>query len=231
MKKSKKTLKMLIICIICIAAVVVINMVKKPSDPFQSSNNKLGYQHIEKENLLNNQEEDGDSYYIYFYKVGCPYCEEVDDDIKEYARSHSAIYFVNMDEKSKDYKKFDWNKFHEENDIEIGKVKSNGKIEYYEGESKEKYTKSKEKDEYGKTKRYEIKKADKEYLKTNKKARKGYVYASLETPNIDYYTLTSEDDVTIAGVPTLLHVKDNKIDKFYFDSVEIKPAMEKLNKD
>ena len=68
MKKSKKTLKMLIICIICIAAVVVINMVKKPSDPFQSSNNKLGYQHIEKENLLNNQEEDGDSYYIYFYK-------------------------------------------------------------------------------------------------------------------------------------------------------------------
>ena len=207
MKKSKKTLKMLIICIICIAAVVVINMVKKPSDPFQSSSNKLGYEHIEKEELLNNPKEDGDSYYIY-----------------------SALYFVNMDEKSKDYKKFDWNKFHEENDIEIGKVKSNGKIEYYEGESKEKYTKSKEKDEYGKTKRYEIKKADKEYLKTNKKARKGYVYASLETPNIDYYTLTSDDEVTIAGVPTLLHVKNNKVDKFYFDSVEIKPLMEKLNK-
>ena len=90
--------------------------------------------------------------------------------------------------------------------------------------------KSKEKDEYGKTKRYEIKKADKEYLKTNKKARKGYVYASLETPNIDYYTLTSDDEVTIAGVPTLLHVKNNKVDKFYFDSVEIKPLMEKLNK-
>lgn len=68
-------------------------------------------------------------------------------------------------------------------------------------------------------------------MKTNKKARKGYVYASLETPNIDYYTLTSEDDITIAGVPTLLHVKDNKIDKFLFCSVEIKPAMEKLNKD
>ena len=26
-----------------------------------------------------------------------------------------------MDEQSKDYKKFDWNKFHEENDVEIGK--------------------------------------------------------------------------------------------------------------
>lgn len=121
MKKSKKTLKMLIICIICIAAVVVINMVKKPSDPFQSSSNKLGYEHIEKEELLNNPKEDGDSYYIYFYKVGCPYCEKVEDSIKTYARSHSALYFVNMDEKSKDYKKFDWNKFHEENVLKLEK--------------------------------------------------------------------------------------------------------------
>ena len=218
------------ICIIGLVIVVAVNMFKKPSDPFQSSNNKLGYEHVEKEELLNNPKEDGDSYYVYFYKVGNQDCEEVKDDIKTYARSHSALYFVNMDEQSKDYKKFDWNKFHEENDVEIGKVKSNGKIEYYEGESKEKYTKSKGKDEYGKTKRYEVKKANKEYLKSNKKARKGYVYASLETPNIDYYTLTSEDEVTIAGVPTLLHGKDNKVDKFYFDSKEIKTIMKKLNK-
>ena len=67
-------------------------------------------------------------------------------------------------------------------------------------------------------------------MKINKKARKGYVYASLETPDIDYYTLTSEDDVTIAGVPTLLCVKNNKVDQFYFDSVEIKSIMKKLNK-
>jgi len=230
MKNSKKTLKMLIICIIGILVVALVNTFKKEGDPYESTQ-KLSYQHIEKEDLLNNPAEDGDSYYIYFYKEGCPYCKEVEDDIKEYVSGHSTMYFVNMDEKSKDYKKFDWNKFHEENDIEIGKIKSNGKIEYYEGESKEKYTKSKEKDEYGKTKGYEIKKADKEYLKTNKKARKGYVYASLETPNINYYTLTPEDEVTIAGVPTLLHVKDNKVDKFYFDSVEIKPALEKLIKD
>ena len=204
MKNSKKTLKMLIICIIGILVVALVNTFKKEGDPYESTQ-KLSYQHIEKEDLLNNPAEDGDSYYIYFYKEGCPYCKEVEDDIKEYVSGHSTMYFVNMDEKSKDYKKFDWNKFHEENDIEIGKIKSNGKIEYYEG--------------------------DKEYLKTNKKARKGYVYASLETPNINYYTLTPEDEVTIAGVPTLLHVKDNRVDKFYFDSVEIKPALEKLIKD
>ena len=187
MKNSKKTLKMLIICIIGILVVALVNTFKKEGDPYESTQ-KL-YQHIEKEDLLNNPAEDGDSYYIYFYKEGCPCCKEVEDDIKEYVSGHSTMYFVNMDEKSK------------------------------------------EKDEYGKTKRYEIKKADKEYLKTNKKARKGYVYASLETPNINYYTLTPEDEVTIAGVPMLLHVKDNKVDKFYFDSVEIKPALEKLIKD
>ena len=152
MEKSKKTLKMIGICIIGLVIVVAVNMLKKPSDPFKASTNKLAYQHIEKVNLLDNPEEDGEFYYVYFYRVGNSNCEKVEDSIKTYARSHSAIYFVNMNEKSKDYKKFDWNKFHEENDIEIGKVKSNGKIEYYEGESKEKYTKSKEKDEYGKTK-------------------------------------------------------------------------------
>lgn len=228
MKNSKKTLKMLIICIVGILVVALVNTFKKEGDPYENGQT-ITYQTIEKENLLNSSEYK--SYYIFFYKEGCPYCKEVEDDVKEFATNYSNIYFVNMDKKSKDYKKFNWNKFHEENDIEIGEVKSNGKVEYYEGESKEKYTKSKEKDEYGKTKRYEVKKADKEYLKTNKKARKGYVYASLETPNIDYYTLTSEDDITIAGVPTLLHVKDSKVDKFYFDSVEIKPIMKELNKD
>ena len=110
MEKSKKTLKMIGICIIGLVIVVAVNMFKKPSDPFQSSNNKLGYEHVEKEELLNNPKEDGDSYYVYFYKVGNQDCEEVKDDIKTYARSHSALYFVNMDEQSKDYKKFDWNK-------------------------------------------------------------------------------------------------------------------------
>ena len=103
MEKSKKTLKMIGICIIGLVIVVAVNMLKKPSDPFKASTNKLGYQHIEKVNLLDNPEEDGDFYYVYFYRVGNSNCEKVEDSIKTYARSHSAIYFVNMDEKSKDY--------------------------------------------------------------------------------------------------------------------------------
>ena len=104
MEKSKKTLKMIGICIIGLVIVVAVNMLKKPSDPFKASTNKLAYQHIEKVNLLDNPEEDGEFYYVYFYRVGNSNCEKVEDSIKTYARSHSAIYFVNMDEKSKDYK-------------------------------------------------------------------------------------------------------------------------------
>ena len=36
MEKSKKTLKMLVICIIGLVIVVAVNVIKKPSDPFQS---------------------------------------------------------------------------------------------------------------------------------------------------------------------------------------------------
>ena len=93
MEKSKKTLKMIGICIIGLVIVVAVNMLKKPSDPFKASTNKLAYQHIEKVNLLDNPEEDGDFYYVYFYRVGNSNCEKVEDSIKTYARSHSAIYF------------------------------------------------------------------------------------------------------------------------------------------
>lgn len=41
-----------------------------------------------------------------------------------------------MDEKSKDYKKFDWNKFHEENDIEIGKVKAMERLNIMKAKAK-----------------------------------------------------------------------------------------------
>ena len=62
MKNSKKTLKMLIICIIGILVVALVNTFKKDSDPYES---EQIYQHIEKENLLNNPEEEGDFYYIF----------------------------------------------------------------------------------------------------------------------------------------------------------------------
>lgn len=220
MKKSKRTFMMVIISVVVIAVIIVANQFIK-TDPYKS------YQHIETEEILNNDSDD--SYYIYFYKTGCPYCEEVEDEIKGYAKAHSTMYFVNMDEESDNFSKFDWDRFHEENDIEIGKVDEDGKITYYEGETKGKYEDSKETDEYGKTKRYKIIEADEEYLETNKKARKGYVYASLETPDIDYYTVTEYQDIVIAGVPTLLHIEDNKITEFYFDSVEIKPFMEEIS--
>lgn len=41
------------------------------------------------------------------------------------------------------------------------------------------------------------------------------------TPEIDYSIIKCWDDIVIAGVPTLLHVQNGKIDKFYFGVEEI----------
>lgn len=211
MKNSKKTLKMLVICIMVTAVVAVISQ-------FRVTNSYEDYQHIKIEDIFNNP--DDESYYLYFYEVDNDDCEEVQDQVKEYARSHSTMYFVNLTENEDSFKEFNWHTFHEENDIEIGTVENN-KIKYYEGESKTKYS----------SKQYKIIKANKTYLKTNKKAKKGYAYASLQVPNIDYSNINSAKDIPIAKVPTLLHIENEKIDKAYYGAKAIDSLMDKLNEE
>ncbi len=219
MKKSIQTLKMVLVFIVVgIIITLLCNAIK--TDPFKS------YQKISAENILNNAEDE--SYYVYFYKTNCPYCENIESAIRDYAKAHSTLYFVNIEENKEKFKSFDWKTFHSKNDIEIGKI-NNGKIEFYVNESEKKYTQYNQTDIYGKVKRYKIVEADEDYIKLNKNAKKGYVYASLQTPNIDYYNLTSKDRITLAGVPTMLHVTNGKIDQFYFDDVEIGSLMERLN--
>ena len=69
--------------------------------------------------------------------------------------------------------------------------------------------------------------------KNNKNAKEGFVYASVQTPEIDYGSLSPKEknSIIIAGVPTLLKIKNKKIIDFYFDSVEIKPLLKSLNND
>lgn len=213
MKKTKKTFIFLIVAILFLGIVTFINYIRKgTNDPYTS------YRAIAPETILKEE----DRIYIYFYKLNCPYCEEIEDDMKWYGKTKSTLYFCNMNNEKDKFKSFNWQKFHEENDIEIGKANSDGKIEFYEGQSKNKYENSKETNAYGKTKKYEIIIADEEYLKTNRKAKKGYVYASLKTPEIDYSTCISANDIIIPYVPTILVIEDGKITEFYYGPEEIK---------
>lgn len=172
-------------------------------------------------------EQEEEEYYVYYYKKDCPYCVRIENLIMQLAESEESLYVVNMgkDQKTKSY---DWNKMHTEEDKEIGILNLDSSITFYAGESKEKYQNQTEKNQYGKIKRYEIVEADDKYLLENSNARIGYVYASIQTPEICYEEMTDADEIVIAGVPTLLHIKNGKIDGFYFDAPEIAAHLEDI---
>lgn len=172
-------------------------------------------------------EQEEEEYYVYYYKKDCPYCVRIENLIMQLAESEETLYVVNMgkDQKTRSY---DWNKIHAEEDKEIGILNWDSSITFYEGESKEKYQNQTDKNKYGKIKRYDIVEADDRYVLKNSNARIGYVYASIQTPEIDYEEITDADEIVIAGVPTLLHIKNGKIDGFYFDAPEIAEHLEDI---
>lgn len=199
--------------------IIVFNKIS-PKDLFKD------YQKINVELML---ESDNNTDLVLFYKTGCPYCEEIEKDVTNFARERSNIQFVNTKEQKDKIESYNWKKNYELYDKEIGKV-VNGKIVYNKGESAEKYIKNKTKNIFGKINVYKIVTANDEYMRDNPKAKKGYVYASLQTPNIDYSKFNGKNKLTIAGVPTLLVIKKGKISEFYFDVNEIKIALNNYKK-
>lgn len=218
MKKTKRTLIILVSIVLGIVIISILNS-KVEKDSFKD------FQQVLPQNIFSIKDEE---YYVYFYEPNCSNCEDIEKDIKNYAMRNSNFYLSNTKNKEAKISQFNWKSFHEKNDIEIGKLNKSGKVEFYYGESKEKYTQSNEKDIYGKIKRYEIIEAEDDYLKMNSQAREGYIYASLQTPDINYYELSKNDEMIIAGVPTLLFIKDGKVQDFYFDSDEIREKIQKL---
>lgn len=172
----------------------------------------------------------GDEYYVYYYKKNCPYCLKIQDSILKLA-SQYKLYIVDTDKMHNRPLKFDWNNLHEQNDVEIGIQNVDGTKQFYKGENEEKYLNTQEKNQFGKIKVYEIIIADKNYLITNKNAQIGHIYASLQTPEIDYGKIRNSSDIIIAGVPTLLHIKNGQINGFYFDSPEIAEHINNLSKE
>lgn len=201
----------LVFGIIIIGIIGILFWIVHLKDPYASIN------HIKNKDIFRQNES---QYYVYYYKKDCPYCMRIEDLILKLGNSEETLYIVNMGEDQK-IKTYNWEKFHAENDREIGILNLDNTITFYEGESEEKYLSCTEKNKYGKTKVYEIKEADENYLLQNRNARIGYIYASLQTPEINYDTVQKPEDIIIGGVPTLVHITDGKIDAFYYDAPEI----------
>ena len=127
------------------------------------------------------------NYFVYFYKKDCPYCKKIEKDIIKFSSNKkNKVYFVDVSQHKKDIIQYDWVDFHTNNDIEIGKLTKSGKVKYYKEFSKNYFKNNKIKNKFDKTVEVKIITADKEYKKQNKNAKSGYVYASIQTPEIDY---------------------------------------------
>lgn len=223
MKTKKRLIVIVIIAIIAIAGCYFLTQ--------RSKGAYSQFEHITTKNIFTRNVNNPDNtYYVYFYNNDCQECHQIEDLICDFAKEND-VYFINTENKDPDNKisKFDWSAFKTENDIEIGQVDKNNNIQYYEGENAQKYKNSTELNRFNKIKKYEIKIVDKNYLKINKKAKKGYVYASLLTPEIDYSSLQIYSSVELANLPTLLEIKSYHVENYYYDVEDIKQYITNLN--
>ena len=105
------------------------------------------------------------------------------------------------------------------NDTKIGYVDSDGNKVFLPGESEEKYQNMK--NDYGKRMRFNFVTITPEDILAFPGSQVGDIYTDIQTPEIDYASITKYEDMLIAGVPALYRITNGKITEFYFDSVEI----------
>lgn len=159
--------------------------------------------------------------YLYIYKPHDEDCEKLESKIIDFAKKEDVV-FMNGDKNVGNAFEFDWESFHQENDIEIGIVNENKEIIYNEGESAEKYLNSSEETDYGEIIKYQIVIGDNEYLKMNNKAKKNYVYAMRLTPDIDYHGGNYASKYIVLDFPALYYQGDDEsIKDCYFGVEEI----------
>lgn len=158
---------------------------------------------------------DEETYFVYLYSNEDKY-QDINKQVKAFGDKEN-LYLVNLEDNQDKIENFDWKEFHQENDLEIGIVNDDRQIEYYVGESKEKYLNNETNNVDGKINQYQIIVADKEYLKINDKAKIDHVYASLLTPDIHYnlYNLIREKFVLL-DTPMLLEMSSLSIINYYY---------------
>lgn len=152
-------------------------------------------------------------YYVYAQRSGCPYCDNVKDEIINFSESSRLFVLDTQAAENETAKDYDWTNHHKKYDEEIGEI-VNGKIVFYDG-----LTEKSLKDKYPPLD-YTIKVADKDFVELNEGKEIGKIYAVRESPIIDYSDAT-KDNFIIAAVPTLYYIRDGKIENFYFGDAQI----------
>ena len=181
---KKKNIIISIACsiffIICVgAAIILFPKVKEETIAYSTSIEDL----FEKEG----------HFYVYFNRKECPYCDNIEDDIKQF-KKENAVYEIDA-EACKGTRNYDWDSHEKKYDVEIGEKDSTRKIVFYDGLDenliKEKYPPI----------HYKIIWANENYAALHEGKEAGKVYAISTHPNIKKEEL-SEKKFVLGGVPT-----------------------------
>lgn len=187
------------------------------------------YQNVTKIKLKDMFDQEQTDYYVYFYMVRCPYCNQVKDKMLSYASENDNVYFVDYSlSENRPLQKYSWSAARSKYNKKIGYVDDNGNKIFLPGESEEKYQNLT--NDYGKVMRFNFVTITSDDITSFPGAEVGDIYTDVQTPEIDYASITKYEDMLIAGVPALYRITDGRITEFYFDSVEIEAFFDNMER-
>lgn len=194
-----------VITVICIAGKLLYKslFVTKPPNPYKDLNT------IALDKLF----EKSGEYYVYAQRSGCPYCDNVKKEILQFSETNRIFVLNTQAKENEAAKDYDWIEHHKKYDEEVGEI-VNDKTFFYNGDTEKSL-----KDKYSPLD-YTIRVADEDFAELNVGKIVGKIYAVRESPIIDYSN-ASECNFIIAAVPSLYHIKEGKIENFYFGDAQI----------
>lgn len=149
-------------------------------------------------------------FFVYFYKENCRYCDNIKDDIQEFAKNNT-VYYVDV-ESCDNLENYDWDNHAELYDVEIGEKQD--KLYFYDNLSEDEIMKKYQ------PLLYKIVLVNEDNQKKYPNKQLGKIYAVATHPrltNADF----SEDGFMMTGVPILVEFNEHNLQNYYFDDKEI----------
>ena len=167
---------------------------------------------VYKDMTVKNMFNDRGHFFVLFSRDDCRYCNNIKADIDKLSRNEKVI--IVDPEKCSNIASYDWEKHEKSNDVEIGVLNNNGKIEFY-GNLSEKEIKEQYPPLY-----YKIILANESYEELHDGKEKGKIYAVYTHPDLDENSF-KVDDFCVPAIPMLVEFNNGKVINYYFDDKEI----------
>lgn len=134
-------------------------------------------------------------YIVYFWQSTCSYCKQIEEEVLSFHKTGNIpIFIVDMQESANTKSWYDWEEHHKKYDKVIGKVK-NGKELLNKGVHMEDYTNNKEI-------AWSIEINEKNQII----AKHNTAYGNTAPTNVE--------EIEITGTPTMMKVKDGKVEEY-----------------